>query len=164
MSRDLVTISARVDADSDLAEQMEQYRSQNSMTSKSEAVRHLLRAGLEQELEQSDDVVDDSAASDAAEASDSAAASARQDQISLVDTHDPMLWGIVFLAVSIPSLPELAPFLGRLGVLGDLGMGMWAVLGFGITTAVFYDIVKRAENIPVLSARSDAENAAAGAE
>jgi Arc/MetJ-type ribon-helix-helix transcriptional regulator len=48
------TFSAQVESDSELVDQFEEYREENSMTSKSEAVRTLLREGLEDEQNSQD--------------------------------------------------------------------------------------------------------------
>jgi Arc/MetJ-type ribon-helix-helix transcriptional regulator len=46
------TFSAQVEEDSELVDQFEEYRESNSMTSKSEAVRTLIREGLEDDHDQ----------------------------------------------------------------------------------------------------------------
>jgi Arc/MetJ-type ribon-helix-helix transcriptional regulator len=48
------TFSAQVEEDSELVDQFEEYRESNSMTSKSEAVRTLIREGLEDEQNSQD--------------------------------------------------------------------------------------------------------------
>jgi hypothetical protein len=48
------TFSAQVEEDSELVDQFQEYREENSMTSKSEAVRTLLREGLEDEQNSQD--------------------------------------------------------------------------------------------------------------
>ena len=129
MSRDLVTISARVDADSDLAEQMEQYRSQNSMTSKSEAVRHLLRAALAEELEQSNDVVDDDrdAARDDADSPTI--------DLNLIQGNEPIILGFAFLVGSNSILSALT------AVAGSLGATLWGVTGLLLAGWVIGDTI-----------------------
>jgi len=47
-----VTLATKVDEDSTLAEEFEEFKQDNSMYSKSEAIRTLLRAGLEVEYHQ----------------------------------------------------------------------------------------------------------------
>jgi len=47
-----VTMATKVDEDSTLAEEFEEFKQDNSMYSKSEAIRTLLRAGLEVEYHQ----------------------------------------------------------------------------------------------------------------
>jgi len=112
-----VTISARVDADSDLAEQMEQYRSQNSMTSKSEAIRHLLRAGLEQELEQPDVDDDRDVARDDADSSPSI-------DLNLIQGNEAIILGFAFLIGSNDILTTLTAIAG--------GMGGWVFIFIGL--------------------------------
>jgi hypothetical protein len=109
MSRDLVTISARVDADSDLASELEEYQEQNSMTSKSEAVRHLLRSGLAQEMERPDDVVDDDR--DAARDADSSPSI----DLNLIQGNEAIILGFAFLIGSNDILAALTAIAGRLG-------------------------------------------------
>jgi len=48
------TLSAQVEEDSELVDQFQEYRESNSMTSKSEAVRTLIREGLEDEQNSQD--------------------------------------------------------------------------------------------------------------
>jgi len=146
MSRDLVTISARVDADSDLAEQMEQYRSQNSMTSKSEAVRHLLRAGLEQELEQPDDVVDD-ARDVAPDDADSPTI-----DLNLIQGNEAIILGFAFLIGSNDILTTLTAIAG--------GMGGWLFIFIGLLLSAWllYDFAAGLDlEIPGLGRQTGAE-------
>ena len=118
MSRDLVTISARVDADSDLASELEEYQEQNSMTSKSEAVRHLLRSGLAQEMERPDDVVDDDR--DAARDADSSPSI----DLNLIQGNEAIILGFAFLIGSNDILVALTAIAG--------GMGGWLFIAIGL--------------------------------
>jgi hypothetical protein len=95
MTRDTVTISAKLDSDSTLAEEFEEYREANSMTSKSEAVRHLLRAGLEQELPQQTD--GDAADSTASGGASGQSAADPDISINLLRGNEPMLFGLAFI-------------------------------------------------------------------
>jgi hypothetical protein len=54
MTENTTTFSAQVEEDAELVEQFEQYQTANAMTSKSEAVRTLIREGLE-DTDTSDD-------------------------------------------------------------------------------------------------------------
>jgi hypothetical protein len=121
MSRDLVTISARVDADSDLASELEEYQEQNSMTSKSEAVRHLLRSGLAQEMERPDDVVDDDR--DAARG-DVDARSSPGNPLNMTSGDGAIVLGGAFLIGSNNILAALTAVAG--------GMGAWVFLSMGL--------------------------------
>ena len=47
-----VTFATKADEDSDLVKQFNEYKQENSMNSKSEAIRSLMRAGLEEEYNQ----------------------------------------------------------------------------------------------------------------
>jgi len=118
MSRDLVTISARVDADSDLASELEEYQEQNSMTSKSEAVRHLLRSGLAQEMERPDDVVDDDR--DAARDADSSPSI----DLNLIQGNEAIILGFAFLIGSNDILAALTAIAG--------GLGGWLFIAIGL--------------------------------
>ena len=129
MSRDLITIAARVEADSELAEQFEHFRENNSMTSKSEAVRHLLRAALAEELEQSNDVVDgdrDAARDDA----DSPTI-----DLNLIQGNEPIILGFAFLVGSNSILSALT------AVAGDAGATLWGVTGLLLASWVIADAV-----------------------
>ena len=118
MSRDLVTISARVDADSDLASELEEYQEQNSMTSKSEAVRHLLRSGLAQEMERPDDDVDDDR--DAARDADSSPSI----DLNLIQGNEAIILGFAFLIGSNDILVALTAIAG--------GLGGWLFIAIGL--------------------------------
>jgi len=145
MSRDLVTISARVDADSDLAEQMEQYRSQNSMTSKSEAIRHLLRAGLEQELEQPDVDDDRDVARDDADSSPSI-------DLNLIQGNEAIILGFAFLIGSNDILTTLTAIAG--------GMGGWVFIFIGLLLSAWllYDFAAGLDlEIPGLGRQTGAD-------
>lgn len=121
MSRDLVTISARVDADSDLASELEEYQEQNSMTSKSEAVRHLLRSGLSQEMERPDDDVDDDR--DVARV-DVDARSSPGNPLNMTSGDGAIVLGGAFLIGSNNILAALTAVAG--------GMGAWVFLSMGV--------------------------------
>lgn len=56
-----ITIATKVDEDSKLVKQFNEYKEENSMNSKSEATRALMRAGLEQEHRDDDDDTADEA-------------------------------------------------------------------------------------------------------
>jgi len=118
MSRDLITIAARVEADSELAEQFEHFRENNSMTSKSEAVRHLLRAALAEELEQSNDVVDD----DRDDARDDAGSPTID--LNLIQGNEAIILGFAFLIGSNDILTTLTAIAG--------GMGGWLFIFIGL--------------------------------
>jgi hypothetical protein len=92
MPQDTKTVSAKLDADSALATEFEEYREANGMTSKSEAVRHLLRAGLEQQ--RVDDSVDDDAQPDQPVQT---SADAQQVDINLIRGNEPILFGLAFV-------------------------------------------------------------------
>jgi hypothetical protein len=54
-----VTFATKAEEDSDLVKQFKKYKQENSMNSKSEAIRSLMRAGLEEEYQDDSDSQDD---------------------------------------------------------------------------------------------------------
>jgi len=84
----MVTVSAQLSADSQVAEAFEQYRDVNAMNSKSEAVRQLLRVGL---AEQMDDRGQDRTGD--AESNDTAATI----DIDLIRGNEPIILSAAFL-------------------------------------------------------------------
>ena len=122
-------MSAQVDEGTELAQQFSEYQQQNAMTSKSEAVRHLLRAGLEQELEQSNDVVDDDrdAARDDADSPTI--------DLNLIQGNEPIILGFAFLVGSNSILSALT------AVAGDAGATLWGITGLLLASWVIADAV-----------------------
>lgn len=116
MSADTKTLSAAVEVDSELAEQFEEYREQNGMTSKSEAVRHLLRAGLADEMND-----DDRDARD--EQPDQTSSDSPQIDIDLIRGNEPALFGLAFVIGSD----------GFLSVMQAVAGAFWGSILFGIT-------------------------------
>lgn len=140
MSRDLRTISARVDEDSDLAQQLDQYQAQNSMTSKSEAVRHLLRSGLEHEFEQPADDVDDEPdpSPGVADADADSGDSQPVIDLNLIQGNEPIILGFAFLLGSNDILAALT------AVAGGLGGLLFVAFGIGISAWLLADFASRA--------------------
>jgi hypothetical protein len=95
MPQDTTTVSAKLESDSTLATEFEEYRDANGMTSKSEAVRHLLRAGLEQE--QSKQADGDDADSTASGQSSGKSATDPDISINLLRGNEPILFGLAYL-------------------------------------------------------------------
>jgi Arc/MetJ-type ribon-helix-helix transcriptional regulator len=95
MSTERTTLSAQVDSDTELAKQFEEYREQNAMTSRSEAVRHLVRAGLEQELSKQTD--DDAADSTASGQSAGQPATDPDISINLLRGSEPVLLALAYV-------------------------------------------------------------------
>jgi hypothetical protein len=95
MPQETKTVSAKLEADSTLATEFEEYRDANGMTSKSEAVRHLLRAGLEQEQSQQTD--DDAADSTASGQSAGKSATDPDISINLLRGNVPVLFALAFV-------------------------------------------------------------------
>lgn len=122
MPQDTKTVSAKLEADSTLATEFEEYRDANGMTSKSEAVRHLLRAGLEQETPKQAD--DDAADSTASGQSSGGSANDADISINLIRGNEPFLLGLTFVLGS-------ESFLGvSESVAGDFwGSLLFAVIG-----------------------------------
>ena len=110
-------MSAQVDTDTELAQQFQEYQQQNAMTSKSEAVRHLLRAGLAQELEQPDDVDDDRDAARDADSSPSI-------DLNLIQGNEAIILGFAFLIGSNDILAALTAIAG--------GLGGWLFIAIGL--------------------------------
>ena len=114
-------MSAQVDTETELAQQFEEYQQRNAMTSKSEAVRHLLRAGLAQELEQPDDDVDDDR--DVARG-DVDARSSPGNPLNMTSGDGAIVLGGAFLIGSNNILAALTAVAG--------GMGAWVFLSMGL--------------------------------
>lgn len=156
MSRDLVTISARVDEDSDLAQEFDQYQKQNSMTSKSEAVRHLIRSGLEQELQQPDNADDaDSAQSDSAPAD---ADNAPIISVDVIRGNEPIIIGFAFLVGFNDILSGLTTVAGRAGAL------LFMAIGLLLSAWILSDVIRSTSLWNRLNAADDDANAAMGAD
>jgi hypothetical protein len=154
MPPERTTLSAQVDSDTELEQQFEQFRDQNGMTSKSEAVRHLLRSGLEQELEQPDDAADDGSAQSTRATTD-AAHDAIID-INLIRGNEAIIFGFAFLVGSNGILSALTD------VLGGLGAAVWAVVALLLSFWLIVDSVRQSE-LWTNRQRDDA-NATAGAD
>lgn len=126
MPQDTKTVSAKLDADSTLATEFEEYRAANGMTSKSEAVRHLLRAGLEQEQSQQTD--DDAADSTASGQSAGQSATDPDISINLIRGNEPILFGLAFVIGSE----------GFLTVTQSVAGAFWGSLLFAATGIVIF--------------------------
>lgn len=124
MSAETKTLSAAVEVDSELAEQFEEYREQNGMTSKSEAVRHLLRAGLADEMNS-----DDRDAGD--EQPDQTSSDSPQIDIDLIRGNEPALFGLAFVIGSDGFLSVMQAVAGAFW-----GSILFAVTGFSIIAAM----------------------------
>lgn len=159
MSRDLVTISARVDEGSDLAQEFEQFQAQNSMTSKSEAVRHLLRSGLERELKQPDDAdAPDSTASGSQAADTGSTASGTT--VNVVSGNEAVLLGVAFLIGSDGILGALQSVAGAAG-----GTLLFAALGLGIVLSMLPTLIRHLQHLMrSYSGGDDASDRAMGAD
>lgn len=130
MSADTKTLSAAVEVDSELAEQFEEFRDQNGMTSKSEAVRHLLRAGLAEQMDDSDDDDDRNALErQTAQTSSSRAA-------DWIDGNEPIIFGFAFLIGAEGILSSLV------AVAGGAGTVLFAVLGLALSVWLIVDTVR----------------------
>lgn len=124
--RETKTVSAALEVDSKLFEEFEEYQEKNGMTSKSEAVRTLLRAGL---AEQTDDDDRDSHEEQAAQTSSSRAA-------DWIEGNEPIIFGFAFLIGAEGILSSLV------AVAGGAGSLLFAVLGLGLSVWVIVDTVR----------------------
>jgi len=125
----MVTVSAQLSADSQVAEAFEQYRDVNAMNSKSEAVRQLLRVGL---AEQMDDRGQDRTGD--AESNDTAATI----DIDLIRGNEPIILSAAFLVGSDNLLAALTAMAGTVGswLFGLLGLLLLAWLFIYFVTNV----------------------------
>ncbi len=117
MAAERKTLSAQVDADSDLAREFEEFREERSMNSKSEAVRVLVRDSLEEHRDQSADGTQESSQDVVRERSEI--------DINLVTTDMlPALLGIGFLVGADGLMMSLQT------VAGDVvGSMLFAIIG-----------------------------------
>jgi len=113
------TVSAQLAADSELAAQFDRYREVNGMNSKSEAVRHLLRIGLHEQMQESDadDVDDDRDAAHDADSSPSI-------DLNLIQGNEAIILGFAFLIGSNDILVALTAIAG--------GLGGWLFIAIGL--------------------------------
>lgn len=130
MSADTKTLSAAVEVDSELAEQFEEFREQNGMTSKSEAVRHLLRAGLAEQTDDSDDDDD----RDTLERQTPQTPSGRA--ADWIDGNEPIIFGFAFLVGAEGILSSM------MSVAGAYGSVLFAVLGLGLAVWIVADSIE----------------------
>ena len=124
MSADTKTLSAAVEVDSELAEQFEQFREQNGMTSKSEAVRHLLRAGLAEQMHDDDDDRD---------ARDEQTVQTSSRAADWIEGNEPIIFGFAFLIGADGILSSMT------AVAGGGGEIMFGVLGLLLAVWIIYD-------------------------
>jgi len=124
----MVTVSAQLSADSQVAEAFEQYRDVNAMNSKSEAVRQLLRVGLADQMEDREQ----GRAADETESSDTAATI----DIDLIRGNEAIILSAAFLVGSDNLLAALTAMAGTLGswLFGFLGLFLLAWLFFHFVT------------------------------
>lgn len=139
MSADTKTLSAAVEVDSELAEQFEEFREQNGMTSKSEAVRHLLRAGLAEQTDDSDeaeqtDDSDDDDDRDTLERQTPQTPSGRA--ADWIDGNEPIIFGFAFLVGAEGILSSM------MSVAGAYGSVLFAVLGLGLAVWIVADSIE----------------------
>lgn len=131
MSADTKTLSAAVEVDSELAEQFEEYREQNGMTSKSEAVRHLLRAGLAEQTVDDDGDDDDRRPRDEQTIQTSSARAA-----NWIDETKPIILGFAFLIGFEGILSSMV------AVAGGVGSVLFAVMGLGLAVWIIVDAIQ----------------------
>lgn len=124
MSGERTTLSAAVDRDSELAKQFDQFREANGMTSKSEAVRHLVRAGLAQQ-EYDDGVVDGDDAGAGDDQPPQPSPASQQIDILSIDGIKPLAAGVAFIIGSDGFLAAAQ------SVAGDFA-GSWIFITVGI--------------------------------
>ena len=123
------TLSAVVEDDSRLVEEFEEYRQHRSMNTKSEAVRALVRAGLDEELEDDDDRDQEEQPAAPAAAGGPAAG-------DWIRGNEPILFGIAFLIGSDGLLSALTTSLGPgLGTVMFVGVAVVVVALLGLTAA-----------------------------
>lgn len=125
------TVSAALEVDSELFEQFEQYQDANGMTSKSEAVRTLLRAGLNEEFDSDGD-------HDAPDEQPVQTSSGSpQIDIDLIRGNEPVLAGLAYLIGSDGIL------IASQAVAGDFwGSMIFAAIGIGIIISMIPLIVR----------------------
>ena len=125
--RETKTVSAALEVDSKLFEEFEEYQEKNGMTSKSEAVRTLLRAGLAEQMHDDDDR-DDS------------------DDRTRVPTQTPARGDelqLQFPALTYPLLSSVAFVVGSDGLLASLESvlgttaGSWVFVFVGVQLVVW---------------------------
>jgi hypothetical protein len=141
MSQSRVTLSAQVDSDTDLASQFEQYQQSNAMTSKSEAVRHLVRAGLEQELEHEDGADDPGSTASGSQTAD-ADSTASPATVNVVSGNEAILLGVAFLIGSDGILASLQSVAGAAG-----GTLLFAALGLGIVLSMLPTLIRHLQHL-----------------
>lgn len=116
MSAERRTLAAQIDPDSELADQFDDYREQISAQSNSEAVRQLVRVGLEQEHEpargDSEGLENERTDKDQQPASD------QQINLDLIKGNEPILAGIAFILGSESFLSAITAVTG--GYIGTL--------------------------------------------
>lgn len=152
MSTERTTLSAQVDSDTELAKQFEEYREQNAMTSRSEAVRHLVRAGLEQEL--SKQAGDDAADSTASGESSGKSATDPDISINLIRGNEPILFAVAFVIGSEGVLAVTQSVAGAFW-----GSMLFVAIGI-VTLASMLPMVWRAlSHIAQNSSAADADDA-----
>jgi len=141
MSQDTKTISAKLETDSALATEFEEFRKQNGMTSKSEAVRHLLRAGLAEQMHDDDrDARDEQTVQTSSRAAD------------WIEGNEPIIFGFAFLIGADGILSSMT------AVAGGGGQIMFGVLGLLLAVWIIYDAVSnwRVSDDPATSAAETA--------
>jgi Arc/MetJ-type ribon-helix-helix transcriptional regulator len=152
MSTERTTLSAQIDSDTELAKQFEEYREQNAMTSRSEAVRHLVRAGLEQEL--SKQAGDDAADSTASGQSSGKSATDPDISINLIRGNEPILFGLAFVIGSEGFLTVTQSVAGAFW-----GSLLFAAIGIVIFASMLPMFWRALSHIAQNSSAADADDA-----
>lgn len=99
-----VTIATKVDEDSKLVKQFNEYKESNSMNSKSEAMRALLRAGIEKEYVQDD--------SDSQDDEPSQVATSLQDALIQARLLDRRFFGYAIFGFVVNDIYDLMTSVG----------------------------------------------------
>lgn len=121
------TLAANMSEDSETFEAFEEFQEKKGMTSKSEAVRSLIRDGLERELDDyGDDVRHDR--------DDRDEAVRREQSADWIEGNEPIIMGFAFLIGADGILSALT------GVVGAAGAALFALTGILITGWILYDV------------------------
>ena len=146
MSSETVAVSAQLRKDSKLAEDFEEYQEANSMTSRSEAVRHLMRAGLESEMSSNDDRASDVDA-------DQADADVQSPDINLIRGNEPILAGLAYVIGSDGFLAATTTVAGQYW-----GSILFVVVGVLILLSLapmMYSAIRQVSQMSVGRAQTD---------
>lgn len=141
--RETKTVSAALEVDSKLFEEFEEYQEKNGMTSKSEAVRTLLRAGLAEQMHDDDDDRD---------ARDEQTVQTSSRAADWIEGNEPIIFGFAFLIGADGILSSMT------AVAGGGGQIMFGVLGLLLAVWIIYDAVSnwRVSDDPATSAAETA--------